>query len=71
MQNATEYLNSLPANVVREWATDYFDVAGADWDGKTLSLLRGGQWYRHVDGPGEYQKTSLYIALARYIAARS
>ncbi|MEQ1518030.1 MAG: hypothetical protein ABL931_16240 [Usitatibacteraceae bacterium] len=64
---AIAYLNSRSANEVREAATFYFAVAGADWDSKVLSTLRNGQWYRHVDGPAEHQKTVLHIGVADYL----
>ncbi|MBP6228485.1 MAG: hypothetical protein KA472_11185 [Pseudomonadales bacterium] len=57
--DAITYLNSRNANEVREAATFYFDVAGADWDGKALSLLRNGEWYRHSD--------AMAYGLARYM----
>lgn len=58
---ATQYLNSLSPNTVREAATYYFDASGADWDGTTLSLSHDGKhWYRHseamVEGLARYLK---------------
>jgi hypothetical protein len=57
--DAIAFLNAQNANNVREAATFYFDAAGADWDGKALSLLRNGSWYRHSD--------ALAFGLARYM----
>lgn len=64
---ATAFLNSHSANAVREAATAYLGVSGADWDGKVLSTLRSGEWYRHVDGLGAHQKTTIHIGVAQYL----
>lgn len=44
------FLNSMSANIVREYATNYWPSAsGADWDGKRLFLRYNGSikphWY--------------------------
>ena len=57
--DAVQFLNSRTPNEVREAATFYFDVAGADWDGKNLKLLRNCEWYTHSD--------AMNVGLARYM----
>jgi len=54
---AAKFLNSRTPNEVREAATHYFDVAGVDWDGKNLKILRNGEWFTHSE--------ALNVGLAR------
>jgi hypothetical protein len=55
-------LNQLPPNEVRELATTFYGSAGADWDGQTLTLLHGGQWFKHSD--------CVVVGLARFYVNR-
>jgi hypothetical protein len=46
---AKAFLNSMSPNTVREWATEFYEWAGADWNGDSLFSLRKHRWFEHTD----------------------